>query len=65
MNLEAIVSLPHRLPSHQAEQAEAPEALKVESLGADPRTPNGIEQDVGSQSLVALLSRAAHGEKRE
>ena len=65
MNLEAIVSLPRRLPIHQAEQTEAPEALQVESLGADPRTPSGIEQDVGAQSFVALLSRAAHGDKRE
>jgi hypothetical protein len=65
LNLEAIISLPRRLPIHQAQQTEAPEALKVESLGADPRTPSGIEQDVGAQSFVALLSRAAHGDKRE
>ena len=65
MNLEAIISQPCRLPIHQAQQTEAPEALKVESLGADPRTPSGIEQDVGAQSLVTLLSRAAHGDECE
>jgi hypothetical protein len=65
LNLEAIISRPCRLPIHQAQQTEALEALEVESLGTDPRTPSGIEQDVGAQSLVTLLSHAAHGDKCE
>ncbi len=65
MNFEAIISLPCRLPVHQAQKTETPEALEVESLGADPGTPGGIEQDVGPQSLVTLLSRAAHGDEFE
>lgn len=65
MNFEAIIGLPCRLPVHQAQQTETPEALEIESLRTNPRTPSGIEQDVGSHSLVALLSRAAHGDKRE
>jgi hypothetical protein len=65
LNFEAIINLPRRLPVHQAQQTEAPEALEIESLGTDPWTPSGVEQDVGSQSLVALLSRAAHGSECE
>jgi len=65
LNFEAIVGLPCRLTIHQAQQTETPEALEIELLRTNPRTPSGIEQDVGSQSLVALLSPAAHGDKRE
>ena len=63
MDLEAIISLPRRLPVDQAEHTEAPEALQVESFRADLRTPSGIEQRVGTQSLVASLRLTAHGEK--
>ena len=63
MDLEAIISLPDRLPVDQAEQTEAPEALQVESFRADLRTPSGIEQRVGAQSLVAVLRRTTLGEK--
>jgi hypothetical protein len=65
VNLEALINLPCRLPVHQAQQTEAPEALEIESLGTDPWTPIGIEQHPGAQSLVALLSRAAHGSECE
>ena len=65
MDFEAIISLSCRLPVHQAQKADTPEALEIELLRTDPRTPSGIEQDVGPQSFVALLSDAAHGDKRE
>jgi hypothetical protein len=43
LDFEAIVGLPCRLPVHQAQQTETPEAFEIELLRTNPRTPSGIE----------------------
>jgi len=48
---------------HEAEQAEAFEALQVELGRARARTSSRVFEDVAAQPLVAALGRPAHCEE--